>query len=547
MEATYGEMERLAVHSALRREIALVQGVRNGYPHGGLYQLIPPSEGSSLLPTNSDQVQGKKGSGALVSTSESDDWGTPWPNRDTHSTSRSTSQVRAAGVSPVRQRSSNGLPASQPYQNSSVFAPPNLTSAVGQPSNRTAFETNSASFKSNRSMSNFPAHFPNGSASYMDPEPLRAAETALGSWADTSMIQSSPDERASIHSPDYFAGSNFPSREASLPPSRHGQDSASMSTYRETPQRGHQTQSSFAIPRHGSSISSQTNGGAYNDRPISQETDLNSHFRRMSLQPPDQSAGFQKPVLNVNGVSAHFSSGSQDFGSRNPSLSGFSQQLPSFNDHNIDSSQFSTPNRIVNLRAMQLRERQTQALPANGDYHPPHPYYSAESTPPRGYGSSGLANGDHRNMVESHTALLDSRLRGLQQKQNPTPNLGPNLSQMMASPYQIPYGQAFPYGPPQTLPGMNGLGQYIPMHPMPGMMPVMEVPKAPRDHDMGHGMRSALLDEFKTNQKAKRYELKVSFVRAYGCARCTNSFRTFTNTLLNSAETNMAPGSSKQS
>ena len=473
------------------------------------------------------------GSGALVSTSESDDWASPWANRDAHSSSRSTSQARSTGISPVRQRSNNGLPSSQPYRDPLSFGPPPHSAAVGQLPSRSAYETNNSAFKSNRAAGSFPPSF-HGNIAYPDSEVRRTAEPFADPWADATSFQSPPDDRSSIHNSDYYTGSGFQSRDGSLPPSRHGRDAASISGG-EPPQRGHQSQSSFAIARHMPSLSSQTNGGAYNDRLNPQDTDLNAHLRRMSLQHHDQSVNVSKPTLNVNGTPARFSQSSQDFGSRHPSISDFPQQLPSFSGNGLDNSRSFTPNRFSNMGGTQFHDRHTQAPSVNGDYHRSHSYYSAESTPPRGYGPSGLVNGDNR-MAPTHVALLDSRLRGLQQQEQ---NFPPNLNQMINPPYQMQYGQPFSYGPPQNLPGVNGLGPYMQMSTMQGMMPLMDAPRAPRDHDMGHGLRSALLDEYKTNPRTKAYELKVRHLLSTNCLSILTLTRISTITSSNLVETSM--------
>ncbi|KAL9072298.1 MAG: hypothetical protein Q9157_005147 [Trypethelium eluteriae] len=369
---------------------------------------------------------------------------------------------------------------------------------------RSTLDANTANFKSNRTAGSFSGPFSGNAPPYLDSESRRFGEQSLSSWGDVPALQSPPDDRGSIHNSDYFPGSGLASRDSSLPPSRHGHDATNLSAYGELPPRNHQSKSSFAIPRHVPSLSTQTNGGAYNDRPISQENDLNAHFRRMSLQHPDQSVNVQKPTLNLNGAPAHFSQGSQDLGSRRQSTSDFSQQIPSYNGNSLDHSRSYTPNRTPNVRGVPYRDRQVQNPSMNGDYHHQYPYYSAESTPPRAFGPSAMANGDNRGMANSSMALLQSRLRSLEQEQNFPPNLGP----MMAASYQMPYGNSIPYGTPQTLSGVNVNGQFMPMPPIPSMVPLMEPPRGPRDHDIGHGMRSALLDEFKTNQKTKRYELK---------------------------------------
>jgi len=144
----------------------------------------------------------------------------------------------------------------------------------------------------------------------------------------------------------------------------------------------------------------------------------------------------------------------------------------------------------------------------NGSEFRQSPYYSTGGTPPvfdnlypsrNEQGPRALTNGD--------SALLESKLRGLQQEQQ---FLHPQYQQMLAAQLR---GQFSPYGyAPNGMP-LSGFTPGMPMPAMPGMVPVLE-PFRIRVEDAGHGIRSALLEEFKSNSKGnRRYELKVRTLR----------------------------------
>ncbi|KAI9709081.1 MAG: mRNA binding protein puf3 [Bogoriella megaspora] len=465
-------------------------------------------EGSAFLGARPDETQGKTGSGALVSTSESDDWqGPSWGNRDTHKSSRSTSEVRNDGVSPINQRSNNGVTSSQVFRDTSPFAPGQMPSAVGQGIQpRNAFESNAMGFKANRTASSFSGGFAGNQAPYIDTDVRRGIETS-GSWADAAVFQSPPDDQSSVHGSDYLGIGLPPSQHSSLPPSRQGHETASFSSYDHQPFRSREPLSNSAQFRgHVPSLSSQTNGGAYSERSLSQENDLNAHLRRLSLQHPDQPLGALKPSLSINGAPAHISHPGQDFANRQP-FSDFSQQLPVRNGNAIGQQRSFTPNRGPNVRGMYS---ENPGSTVHGEVRAKYTgsYVSAESTPPRAYVPSGPANGDSR-ATNNHIAMLESRLRGLQQEQQRFPS---HLPQMMAAQYQIPYGHAYSYGHPQPLAAVNGMTPYMQMQPAHNMMPVMEHQRNLQEHEQGQSIRSALLDEFKASQKtSRRYELKVKW------------------------------------
>lgn len=162
----------------------------------------------------------------------------------------------------------------------------------------------------------------------------------------------------------------------------------------------------------------------------------------------------------------------------------------------------SQPN---NHRAMALATRYSHS-PSNSDSRHSHhhsPFYSNAGTPPP-YQQRGPARGGYNNNVS--TAVLDRRLRGLQQEQQGYMVPPPNFVQFR---HQYPHLNPYEFYPRSGLP-LNQPHSYYPMPPAPNLLAAPTVPRGPaRDHDID---QSQLMREFKDtmNKPNKRInELKV--------------------------------------
>ncbi len=165
-------------------------------------------------------------------------------------------------------------------------------------------------------------------------------------------------------------------------------------------------------------------------------------------------------------------------------------------------SMMSQPN---NHRAMALATRYSHS-PSNSDArHSNHhsPFYSNAGTPPP-YQHRGPARGGYNNSVS--TAVLDRRLRGLQQEQQGYMVPPQNFVQFRN---QYPHLNPYEFYPRNGLP-INQLQSYYTMPPAPNLLTAPNVPRGPaRDHDVD---QSQLMREFKDtmNKPNKRInELKV--------------------------------------
>lgn len=137
------------------------------------------------------------------------------------------------------------------------------------------------------------------------------------------------------------------------------------------------------------------------------------------------------------------------------------------------------------------------------------PFYSTGAASPASMQSRVPKVGIHVNDVPSgQAALLDRKLRGLQQEQQGYPSQ-PNPMQFRPS-----FTPTYDFRPTNSL-RMNPHAHFYHMPAASSPMIPSHVPRGPaRENEVGH-VRSALLEEFRTSGKTnKRYELKVKHEEA---------------------------------
>ncbi|KAI4134515.1 MAG: hypothetical protein LQ347_001455 [Umbilicaria vellea] len=182
---------------------------------------------------------------------------------------------------------------------------------------------------------------------------------------------------------------------------------------------------------------------------------------------------------------------------------GYQNGLNSFTPNGIPPG--SQNQQYNQSRKIQFGEHSPQS-PNGSDARRSHhsPFYPTGGTPPSGdqyhAPSRGVAN---PRAPHGQAALLERKLRGLQQEQQGYIQPQPNPLQ-----FRAPFTHPYEYNP-QTAMRVNPLAQYYPIPAVPNFLPPM-IPRGPsRDHDVGQNLRSALLEEFRSNSKTnKRYELK---------------------------------------
>lgn len=447
-------------------------------------------ENGSFRASLPEEIEGKTGSGSLVASSESDPWGprrtTPWNPTDSAAQPIS-SQRRASSVSPVSQVQASQQAYVDPAQSRAY--PMSRASIAGQGLGSKAV--------------NLPANYASRRATedgYVDLARLVELEQRQRStdlrWTDAPHLHSPTEDRRSVANSEYFSSSSAAqSRSGSLPPSRHGSDPV------QYPQPG-DAFNRFSSNRGHTTSLSQTNG-RYNERTDSVASDVMSSFARMSMDNKaiDQPMSLHKPSFSTP-------SGAGQFGHSSSFSRATIGDIPQsiLGSEDISAGSF-TPDGYPSQYDQSFPYRNYQlgnrgAMTPNGEFRPS--YYSAGGTPPvydHLYPSRSTQNG--RQQHDGHPALLERKLRGVQQEQQAF--IHPGYQQMLAAQYPRPFdAYSFPMH-------MGGIAPGIPMHipSMPGMIQQLEPPKGPRQDESGTGLRSAMLDEFKHNSRSKRYELKV--------------------------------------
>jgi mRNA-binding protein PUF3 len=438
----------------------------------------------------------------------------PWPAVDTNS---AAPHSRSNGVSPVRRPSGQNA-VSQPsidtsqasYSFFSTTRPQNVLGA--RPVNGT-FDTGLTAPRLSDGM--VPAY---GAFNRLTDD----GDRTQSSWPDAGSVHSPTDDRRSVTS-EYMAPSNGgASRPGSLPPSRHGNEPFQFPNTDGYPRLG----STSAIRSHNQSYS-HSNGRGYPDRHDSQQSDPLSMFGRLSLDNNEEpNMRTARPVLSVNGTTVKSIAQENGYQHRHV-LSNLSQNYEDQTSHGPGSF---TPNGFPahygdSLNSLRRFGLTTGALTPNGNEYRQHtPYYSAGGTPPVSFDNHFARNEQHRSVSNPHPAVLERRLRGLQQEQQQPTMITPHVPQMFASQYRPQYNPYAPYTLHTGLP-INGMAAGIPMPPpVPGMMqtpamPLIDAPRAPREQELAT-IRSPLMEEFRNNSRGtKRYELKVNSHR-----RSTSSF-----------------------
>ncbi|KAL1640511.1 mRNA binding protein puf3 [Diplodia intermedia] len=257
---------------------------------------------------------------------------------------------------------------------------------------------------------------------------------------------------------------------------------------------------------HNASMS-QTNG-RYNERTDSMATDVMSSFARMSMdsKAPDQPMAFHKPSFSTPGGVGQFGHSSHASSYSRATLGDITQNI--LGSDEVGAGSFtpdgfpSQYDQSVSYRNYQLGNR--GSMTPNGEFRTN--YYSTGGTPPvydHLYPSRSVQqNQNGRPAHDGHSAMLDRKLRNVQQEQQAF--FHPGYQQMLAAQYGRPFDAYSLHM------HMGGMAPGIPMHipAMPGMMQQLEPPKGPRQEEGRTGLRSAMLDEYKHNMKTKRYELK---------------------------------------
>lgn len=453
----------------------------------------------------SHDIEGKTGSGSLVDSSVSDDYSgrSAWGATRNTGTGRSVPNGRYPDgtMSQPRSTSNAGLPTlSGANQNVMSFGtrPPTInlnstTAAQPRSSFGSAF-AGSLTGRGNETQAPFNVYTKFDRPTPMTTESIhRKPDSAIGTYRGDCATTPSPsdDRKPQFSVPFSSRNASLPtSRDGSLPPSR-GED-LPPPTF-TNPNYGRPTQRVTPNSSRAPSISSSRNG-TYNSYFNINPDQVTSGFGQISLNGDSRPSTSYKQSNGYGGHSAATSTAVRPPMAHRGSSYDRSQEVDDGDHAHLSCIGIDDfPHRSTHGFSSSLSDRY---LPGGGyEFRPGQPYMG-NGVSTRNYDSSngyrtradwqGFSNGvvSRRTppAVAEQQAYLDPRIQHY-------------LAAQLRNPYAVYNAYALPLGAP-----------YLNMLPMAGMG--MEAPAAPRDSPIGDGVQSALMYEFKSNTKTKRYELR---------------------------------------
>ncbi|CAG8970864.1 hypothetical protein HYALB_00000843 [Hymenoscyphus albidus] len=442
------------------------------------------------------------GSGALRGSSQADPWGAPasgpWNAPDT--TSPTLQSSHSGSASPTHHR--NSLPAASQatlseiqnsYQQSRIGQP----AAYGRGAPKSSLDPSSGPFTFGRK-----------------PSFVYADDKENSSQFSGSGVENNYEYDGSARGfkgeqfvpPNFLAVNGSASRDSSIPPSRtsdSGLNNVNM-PYGNAPfgsigashtptSSMHSQRPSFSGP--SASYTSQGNSSRFADS-TQLDAGLGDKFAGLGFVETD-------PINPTHGALNPTYSPSQAKFVPQPFAHNGAAALwdmpngpKSINGHDRYGSQSFTDQGYFKPH---LHERGSVS-PAGSDYRRGYSspkYYSSGATPPIDQVYRPTSRGPR---IPQGPSEMDRRFQ-----QN---ILAQQAAYMYGSgPFQGQYPpQAYDYPPPNFRPGNVSYGYQMPMPPY---TPTQTIPTRPKEQDIGVGVRSVLLEEFRANSKSnKRYELK---------------------------------------
>lgn len=441
-----------------------------------------------------DFLEGPSGSGALAASSEADPWiartNGPWNPPDTTSP---TLQSHSGSTSPSHTR--NSIPSTAPQtlleiQNQYQQSRPgiNQSSSFSRSQPKSNLDPASGSFKYVRKPSFVYNEDKENSSQYVSNAEnfdLDLSSRFLPIGSSASRDGSMPPSRASDSG---LNGGSITFGSGNQPFSSLGHHTPNSSIHSQRP--------SFSGPSN--SYPSQGNGSRYDP-----EAELSEKFGGFGLGREAEQSGVSH--LN-NGPNTSYSPNHLNFPPQNYPSAGtagmWSDASKHINNFEPYTNQPFADQVSFNKPASRFNERGTVS-PAGSDYrrgmNSPK-YYSAAVTPPSG--SDQIYRPSSRGpRIPQGPSELDRRLQNIHYAQQ--------AQAYMHNPQfhgQYPT-HAYDYSPQNYRQANIPYGYPMPMPPYP---PTQIIPTRPaKDQDVGVGVRSVLLEEFRSNSKSnKRYELK---------------------------------------
>lgn len=435
-----------------------------------------------LVVLGDDGFEGTTGSGALTASSEADTWISR--NGAWHVDTTSPTLTASGNTSPIRHRGNGSLILSEtqktsPYTTTSRPAIGQGPGITNRSQVKSSLDPASGSFK-------YPFHKP---APYNFPEDKENSREINGlehygghrNAGTTPRDKSQPSSRSTETAPTGPNGSFFA-------------NGGYTPTFTHTPNNSIHAQ---RVSTQGRNSSLLLNGRGFADMTDqTQETDLN--FRELQLQ--------DKEVYN-NSTEQQYTP-HRTYQNFSPQMNGVSTMWNNRIGSSKGASGYSTEGYTDMPFSDQLNPSTVSRASNRGSMSPTNDFRRLPNSPK--YQSVGvppveLDSAYGRGLRPQSTAELERGFQRLQFTQA-QPFYAPV---MYNGQFQGNY-QAQAYDYPQGFrPTPQPFGYQIPITPYNSNL---GAPTAPaRDQDVGHGVRSPLLEEFRSNSKSnKRYELKVS-------------------------------------
>jgi mRNA-binding protein PUF3 len=431
------------------------------------------------------------GSSALRNNSQADPWGSgPW-NPDTTSPTMQSSHSGSTSPSHHRSAVTNAgqvtlAEIQMPYQQARATAFP-------RGPNKSNLDPSSGTFTQRKPSFHYPDDKEN-SGQY-------------GSGPDTFDYESLSRRESQFGQQNSLAPSNTASRDSSMPPSR-------------TSDSGFNGAGPYGNTVFGSGNGGHTPAGStHSQRPSfsgnSQSYQSHINPARFPNSNAQSEAGLSDRFANLEfGENDHNGFQTSNNATYSPNSSRFAQQGSI--SHDLTSPVWDLNNAP---KAMGHDRYGSQSFLDQGYFKPNLGIRGSSSPSPAG--SEYRRNYNSPKYYPSGTPPIDQiygrpTLRGTRIPQGPIDmerrlqsmyNQPPHASYLYGAPFQGQYPpQPYDYPPPNFRQPNVPYG--YPM-PMPPYAPSQPIPTRPKDQDVGVGVRSVLLEEFRSNSKSnKRYELK---------------------------------------
>ena len=469
---------------------------------------------------SSGNAEAITGSGSLLSSSELDGFNPrhgSWKSVDDTSPVLSRVHTNNSSTSPLRRQNSNLL-VPQPFNdtNASSFSYSAMNPGSATISSRSSQKNFLDPTSGNFATGAFDASNTNRTSRHNSDEENRfAARKMAFEGLDTGVSMQSSRPSFTNNASGYT--SSAASQSGSMPPSRNeielsgryknDNTSAQLSRFNQPPSQRQNL--SARAPPYVVAGSGQKYGGQLSP---SQMNQLYADFTNMDVgrenqrhANPTQSEASYGSMSSLSGGYNHdfVPNSTQPWSRDEDEYLGHQDHIPS-----VGNNAASLTSHPSTRRGITVGPSYSQS-PSIGDTRLSHnsPYYSTGGTPPSYQQRMPSRGGFSSTVTTGEAALLDRKLRNIQQEQQPY---------VLSRANQMSYGRQYPQPnsydshPQHSLP-MNQLPAYYPMPQMPHHIANSQIPRGPaRDHEIAQAARSPLLEEFRNNSKTnKRYELKV--------------------------------------